>query len=171
MQSLKSAGARRCQSRSTGSSCYPDHPVELIKLLKTTYKKWQPVCFRESEEAKSMIKNEEKNCYSRHESDLKTTHHEKLYLRLVYLIIIHLLQYLSFSDLINGFSRTYATISHARFKEKGRDKKSEKAAFFIARMKFLLNFQTQKTTQERIVVKIFFFFISSTPSATSFTPA
>ena len=54
MQSLKSAGVRRCQSRSTGSSC---HPVELIKLLKTTYKKWQPVCFRESKEAKGMNKN------------------------------------------------------------------------------------------------------------------
>ena len=35
MQSLKSAGVQRCQSRSTGSSC---HPVELIKLLKTFYK-------------------------------------------------------------------------------------------------------------------------------------
>ena len=54
MQSLKSAGVRRCQSRSTGSRC---HPVELIKLLKTTHKKWQPVCFRESEEAKGMNKN------------------------------------------------------------------------------------------------------------------
>ena len=54
MQSLKSAGVRRCQSRSTGSSC---HPVELIKLLKTTYKKWQPLCFRESEETKGINKN------------------------------------------------------------------------------------------------------------------
>ena len=54
MQSLKSAGVRRCQSRSTGSSC---HPIEVFKLLKTTYKKWQPVCFRESEEAKGMNKN------------------------------------------------------------------------------------------------------------------
>ena len=53
IQSLKSAGVRRCQSRSTGSS----YPVELIKLLKTTYKKWQPVCFRESEEAKGVTKN------------------------------------------------------------------------------------------------------------------
>ena len=33
MQSLKSAGVRRYQSRSTRSSC---HPVELIKLLRTT---------------------------------------------------------------------------------------------------------------------------------------
>ena len=33
MQSLKSAGVRRCQNRSTGSSC---HPVELIKLLSST---------------------------------------------------------------------------------------------------------------------------------------
>ena len=36
------------------------------------------VCFRESEEAKDMNKNQEKNCYSHHESELKTTHHEKL---------------------------------------------------------------------------------------------
>ena len=27
----------------TGSSC---HPVELIKLIKTIYKKWQPGCFQ-----------------------------------------------------------------------------------------------------------------------------
>ena len=53
-QSLKSAGARSCQSRSTGSSCYP---VELIKLVKAIHKKWQPVCFRESKEAKGMNKN------------------------------------------------------------------------------------------------------------------
>ena len=43
MQSLKSAGVRRCQSRSTGSNY---HLVELIKLLKTTHKMWQPTCFR-----------------------------------------------------------------------------------------------------------------------------
>ena len=53
-QSQKSAGVRQCQSRSTGSSC---HPVELIKLQKRTHKKWQPVCFRESEKAKGMNKN------------------------------------------------------------------------------------------------------------------
>ena len=85
MQSLKSAGVRRCQSRSTGSSC---HPVELIKPLKTTHKKCQPVCFRESEGAKGMNKNYV-NCYSDHESELKTTHHEKL-LRLIYLTVVHL---------------------------------------------------------------------------------
>ena len=38
VQSLKSAGVRRCQSRSTGSSCHPVE-LELIKLLKTTHKK------------------------------------------------------------------------------------------------------------------------------------
>ena len=38
---------------------------------------------------------------------------------------------------------------------KGRDQKNKKAAFTVARMKFLLNFQTQKTTQERIIVEIF----------------
>ena len=40
-----------------------------------------------------------------------------------------------------------------RFKEKDRDKKSKKAAFTVAWMKFLLNFQAQKTTPERIIVK------------------
>ena len=49
MQSLKSAGVGRCQNRSTGLRC---HLVDLIKLLKTPYKKWQPVCFRESEDWK-----------------------------------------------------------------------------------------------------------------------
>ena len=38
------------------------------------------------------------------------------------------------------------------FKEKDRDKKNKKAAFTVAWMKFLLNFQAQKTTQERILV-------------------
>ena len=43
-----------------------------------------------------------------------------------------------------------------RFKEKDRDKKNKKAAFTVAWMKFLLNFQAQKTTQERIIVgKVF----------------
>ena len=41
------------------------------------------------------------------------------------------------------------------FKEKGRDKKNKKSAFTAARMKFLLNFQTQKTTQQRIIVESF----------------
>ena len=40
-------------------------------------------------------------------------------------------------------------------KEKDRDKKNKKAAFTVAWMKFLLNFQAQKTTQERIIVEKF----------------
>ena len=87
---------------------------------------------------------------------METTHHEKL-LRLIYLTVIHLL----FSDLTNGFSRKYATLSRARFKEKGRDKKNKKAAYTVAPMKLLLNFQTQKTTQERIIVESFFCLISA----------
>ena len=54
--------------------------------------------------------------------------------------------------------RKYATLSHARFlKEKGREQilKNKKAAFTVARMKFLLNFQTQKTTKERKIVESF----------------
>ena len=53
------------------------------------------------------------------------------------------------------------------FKEKDRDKKNKKAAFTVARMKFLLNFQAQKTTQERIIAERF---LSSAPSGTTFTP-
>ena len=52
-----------------------------------------------------------------------------------------------------------------RFKEKDRDKKNKKAAFTVAWMKFLLNFQAQKTTQERIIVERF---SSSAPSTTTF---
>ena len=56
-----------------------------------------------------------------------------------------------------------------RFKEKDRDKKNKKSGFqfMVACMKFLLNFQAQKTTQERIIVERF---SSSAPSTTTFTP-
>ena len=53
------------------------------------------------------------------------------------------------------------------FKEKDRDKKNKKAAFTVAWMKFLLNFQALKTTQERIITESF---LSSAPSTTTFTP-
>ena len=53
------------------------------------------------------------------------------------------------------------------FKEKDRDKKTKKVAFTVAWMKFLLNFQAQKTTQERIIVERF---SSSAPSTTTFAP-
>ena len=54
-----------------------------------------------------------------------------------------------------------------RLKEKDREKKNKKVAFTVAWMKFLLNFQAQKTTQERIIVERF---SSSAPSTTTFTP-
>ena len=41
------------------------------------------------------------------------------------------------------------------FKKKDGDKKNKKAAFTVAWMKFLLSFQAQKTTQERIIVERF----------------
>ena len=44
---------------------------------------------------------------------------------------------------------------NVRFKKQGRDKKTIKAAFTVALMKFLLNFPTQKITQERIIVESF----------------
>ena len=53
-----------------------------------------------------------------------------------------------------------------RFKEKDKDKKNKKVAFTVAWMKFLLNFQAEKTTQERITVERF---SSSAPSTTTFT--
>ena len=56
-----------------------------------------------------------------------------------------------------------------RFKEKDKDKKNKKnAAFTVAWMKFLLNFQAQKTTQERIIIVERF--SSLAPSTTTFTP-
>ena len=54
-----------------------------------------------------------------------------------------------------------------RFKKKDRDKKNKKAAFTVAWMTFLLNFQAQKTTQEGIIVERS---SSSAPSTTTFTP-
>ena len=54
-----------------------------------------------------------------------------------------------------------------RFKAKDRDKKNKKAAFTVAWMKFLPNFQAQKTTQGRIIVERF---SSSVPSTTTFNP-
>ena len=55
--------------------------------------------------------------------------------------------------------------SMLRFKEKDRQK-NKKVAFTVAWMKFLLNFQAQKTTQERIIVERF----SSWAPSTNFTP-
>ena len=52
-----------------------------------------------------------------------------------------------------------------RFKEKDGDKKNKNAAFTVAWIKFLLNFQAQKTTQERIIVERFF-----VPNTTTFIP-
>ena len=54
-----------------------------------------------------------------------------------------------------------------RFKEKDRDKKNKKAAFNVVWMKFLLNFQAQKTPQEKIIVERF---SSSAPSTTTVAP-
>ena len=59
----------------TGSSC---HPVELIKLLKTIYKKWQLAVFVKAKKQRALNTDWEKNCYCHHESDLKIIHHEKL---------------------------------------------------------------------------------------------
>ena len=52
-----------------------------------------------------------------------------------------------------------------RFKEKDGDKRSKKEAFTVAWIKFLLNFQAQKTTQERLIIERFF-----VPNTTTFTP-
>ena len=98
----------------------------------------------------------EKNCYCHHE--LKIIHHEKL-LRL----IISDSHSSTFSDLINQWLLWKLCY---RFKEKDRDKKNKKAAFTVAWMKFLLNFQAQKTTQERTTVERF---SSSAPSTTTGT--
>ena len=91
---------------------------------------------------------------------MKIIHHEKL-LRL----ILSDSHSSTFSDLINQW--LLWKLCYAFIKEKDRDKKNIKAAFTVAWMKFLLNFQAQKTTQERIAVERF---SSSAPSTTTFTP-
>ena len=45
--------------------------------------------------------------------------------------------------------------------EKERDKINKKAAFTVAWMKLMLNFQAQKTTQDRIIAERF---LSSAPN-------
>ena len=83
----------------------------------------------------------EKNCYCHHESDLKIIHHEKL-LRLI-LSDSHTS---TFSDFINQW--LLRKLCYA-LREKIETKRTKKAAFTVAWMKFLLNFQAQKRTQER----------------------
>ena len=70
----------------------------------------------------------------------------------------------TFSDLINQlvlWKLCYA------LRKKIETKRTKKAAFTVAWMKFLLNFQAQKTTQERIIVERF---SPSASSTTAFTP-
>ena len=75
MQSLKSAGVRRCQNRSTGSSC---HPVELISDQTTENNSQEMAACLFSRKRRSTENEHQKNCYTHYESELKTTHHEKL---------------------------------------------------------------------------------------------
>ena len=77
----------------------------------------------------------EKNCYCHHESDLKIIHHEKL-LRLI--LSDSDSHSSTFSDLINQWLLWKLCFD---LRKKDRDKKNKKAAFTVASMKFLLNFQ------------------------------
>ena len=148
MQSLNSAGVRRCQNRSTGSSCHPGcHPVELIKLLKT--QEMAACSFSRKRRSKG------------HEQELR----EEL-LQSQRIGIENYPSRKAFAThLSDSHSSTFPTQRMASLeiicflmpvlRKIGRDKKNKKAAFTVARMKFLLNFQTQKTTQERIIVQSF----------------
>ena len=91
---------------------------------------------------------------------MKIIHHEKLLQ-----LILSDSHSFTFSDLINQW--LLWKLCHALRKLEDRDKKNKKAAFTVAWMKFLLNFQAQKTTEERIIVERF---SSSAPSTTTFTP-
>ena len=143
MQSLKSAGAQRCQIRSTGSSC---HPVELISAQTTennSQKKGSLFVFAKAKEQRAWTR------IKRRTVTVTTNRNSENYpSRKAFATHLSDSHSSTFSDLTNGFSTKYATLSHTRFEEKGRDKKNNKAAFTVERMKFLLNFQTQKTTQE-----------------------
>ena len=75
----------------------------------------------------------------------------------------------TFSDLINQW--LLWKLCYALRKKDRTRKKNKKAAFTVAWMKFLLNFQALKTTQERIIVETLRFSSSAPrPSTTTFTP-
>ena len=76
------------------------------------------------------------------------------------------------SLLLGSTPPEYATLSHARFEEKDRHKRIKKRlSVTVVRMKFLLNFQTQKTTQERINVESFLLSARLQVRQRTFTPA
>ena len=60
--------------------------------------------------------------------------------------------------LTNGFSKLYATLSHGRFEEKGRDKKNKRAAFTVARMKFLFLRISLTSSGTSSLIRMFVFF-------------
>ena len=140
MQRLKFVGVRRCQRQSKAdlnwiklSSCRTDQITENILRLAVFS------CFRKKKQ-RALNTDWEKNCYCHHESDLKIIHHEKL-LRL----ILSDSHSSTFSDLINQW--LLWKLCYAFIKEKDKDlKKNKKATFAVVLMKFLLNFQEQKTT-------------------------
>ena len=148
MQNLKSAGVRRCQSGSTGSiklsSRRTDETTEnnSQEMAACLFSRKRRNKGREQELREELLQSPRIGIENYPSRKAFATHLSDSHLS-------------TFSGLTNGFSRKYATLSHARFKEKGRHKKNIKAAFTVARMKFLLNFQTQKTTQERIIVESF----------------
>ena len=122
MQSLKSAGVRQCQSRSTGSSCC--HPVELIKLTESTLQEMAACLFSQKRRSKGHEQELREDLVQSPRIGIENYSSRRAF-------AIHLCDSHSstFSDLANGFSRRYATLSHARLKEKGRDKKSKNADF------------------------------------------
>ena len=157
MQSLKSSGLRRCQSRSRKqinwiklSSRRTDQTAEnnLQEMAACLFSRKRRSKGHEQELREELLQSPQvgignypsRKVFATHLSDSHSS---------------------TFSDLTAGFSRKYATLSHARFKEKGRDKKNKKAVFTVARVKFLLSFQTQKTTQKRIIVESFFYQLGS----------
>ena len=106
---------------------------QLIKLLKTAYKKWQPVfCFfsrkRRSKGHEQELREE---LLQSPRIGIENYPSRKAF-------ATHLFDSHSSTFQLNQWllARKYATLSHARFKEKGRDKKNKRAAFVVARMKF-----------------------------------
>ena len=142
MQRLKFAGVRRCQRQSQSRS-----ELDQVVILYNWSNYWKQftawlfsAVFVKAKKQRALSKDREKNCYCHHESDLKIIHHEKL-LRL----ILSDSYSSTFSDLINQW--LLWKLCYAFIKEKDKDlKKNKKATFAVVWMKFLLNFQEQKTT-------------------------
>ena len=158
MQSLKSAGVGRCQSRSTGSK------LSSRRSGQTTENNLQKMAAcPESEEAIQRVLTRTK----RRTVAVTTNRKWKLpitksfcdsFIWQSFIYFVRLSQWLLY------------TLSRARFKEKGRDKKNKKVAFTVERIEVSVELSNTEDTDPRENNCRKIFVVSSAPSTTTFTP-